>query len=218
MGLKLSKGLKSRNKKIYDNLPNSSYDKFNHSKRLYNQREYYNNNQFPRYYNKEKEFSQYKRDILNYSLPLHYEQICEILQGNKQIPTYVNKTKNPDIQNIISQPILIRYSPNDYKNFPQLSIPPILHQAQHCVPQNLRHNHQITNRIPCKKCLACPKKCYKAAFSINKPKLIFEEIHPLQTSQKKIFNNNEFSDKTILEKIKKVNFELNSSKSKSYFS
>jgi hypothetical protein len=53
-----------------------------------------------------------------------------------------------------------------------------------------------------------------SAFNANKPKLIFEEIYPLKTSQKKFFENNkEFSDEKILEKIRKVNFELSATKS-----
>jgi hypothetical protein len=209
MGLKLAKGLKNRNKNLYENLPNLNYPNFNQTKRFYNQQEYYNPNinynPLPRNYNKEKELRQYKRDILNYSLPLHYEQICEILQGTKQVPGYMN----PNIQNIVSQPILLRYPPNAYKNPPQ----PILHQY---IPQNIRPvtTNPIINRIPCKKCLACPNKCYVSAFNANKPKLIFEEIYPLKTSQKKFFENNkEFSDEKILEKIRKVNFELSATKS-----
>ena len=210
MGLKLSKIFKRKNNKIHDNLSNSNHKNFNHD----NQQKYsnLNNNNSSRSYNREKEFSQYKRDILNYSLPLHYEQICEILQDSRQLSNkHIQKTQNSNFQNVYHQQILNKY-PSRYNNGIQQ---PLKRQSVKCFPPlylRYNNNYPIINRIPCRNCLACPYKCYKAAINKCKPKIIYEEILPLQDSHKKIFfeKNDQFSDDLILQKIKKVNFKLNS--------
>ena len=215
MGLNFSKGLKSCKK---DKTPksfawNSAFPKKNyHNFNFYNQEQFYNSKEFSqRNYNKQKEFSQHQRDIRNYSIPLTYDQICQIFNNPRNVGYPDLMARRDHMVGNAHQ----NFNQNQYKNVFQAI--PLQKNFQY-----FTENKNDVNRFyPCKKCQQC--KCFKE-YVRCKPRVIFEEVYPLDVSKKKVFfekenrsDKNKAADSSrsssdfIIENAKKVNFNSTNS-------